>query len=208
MLRQPGSVPQTRGGCCAAIKLFGDTQLTSVPSSQIRGCGLAVPGRGLHLGQGASGKVYPFSTSSGRCLVVKVSTPDTISSASDALKEGVVAATLKATSQDYLAAPHKFFIARGRVHLVMERAYCSLDACLSVAVRPTTHPPPCTMPQTRAASLHRSKPIRASASIECGCMGQSICLAPAAASTLHSNIAACLDVRTASCTTMRWLPPS
>jgi hypothetical protein len=87
--------------------------------------------------------VCPISTSSGRRLVVKVSTPDTISSSSDVPKEGVVAATLKATGQDYVAMAHEFFIAGDSVYLVMERAYCSLDACMSVTVRSTTHPPPC-----------------------------------------------------------------
>jgi hypothetical protein len=153
-----GPVPQTSGGWCAAVKLGGSI-LSSPPSLPRRFATLGV----LRLVgactsvRGPLGRCNPFSTSSTRRLVVKVSTADTISCASSALKEGVVAATLKATGQDYLAAPNEFFIARGRVHLVMERAYCSLDACLSVTVHPTTHPPPCTRRRVLQVSTEASQ---------------------------------------------------
>jgi hypothetical protein len=94
---------------------------------------------------------------------------------------------VKATGQDCVATPHELFITGDSIYLVMERAYCSLDACLSVTVRPTTHPPPCTVPQTRAASLHRSKSIREVHPSSVDAWDKSTVLAPAAANTPHSN---------------------
>jgi hypothetical protein len=117
---------------CVSVQQFVTHKL--LPHTQVRQGALSASGSKVKLAEGAFGKVYSLQGCS-RPMVVKRVAPDTIATASNTLKEGVLLSALKAAKQDYVPALHDCIVENDTCLLVMDQAPQSLDACLTATVR-------------------------------------------------------------------------
>ena len=68
-------------------------------------------------------------------MAVKLVAPDTIATASNTLKEGVLLSVLKAAKQDFVPGLHDCILEQDTCLLVMDQAPQSLDAYITATVR-------------------------------------------------------------------------
>jgi hypothetical protein len=123
----------------------------ALPHTQVRQGALCASGSKNKLAEGAFGKVYSLQAFS-QPMVVKRVVPDTIATASNTLKEGVLLSVLKAAKQDFVPALHDCIVERDTCLLVMDQASQSLDACLTATVRPRS-------PLASSPFWNRARPV-------------------------------------------------